>query len=139
MKSLMNRVAMLAAGAMMLGTMAYGQTQLTAKIPFAFRTSNGNFPAGDYTIVRSTLNTGTVLLTLRNEKTHEKAFVPGGLNDLWNVGSPAALFRCSDESGCALQSIRTPEIAVAYNTSRKHARDKEAVVRVVALRPINAD
>jgi hypothetical protein len=139
MKSLVNRIAMLAAGAMVLGTMAYGQTQLTARIPFAFHTGTSSFAAGDYTIANSTMNGGNTMVTLRNAKTHETVFVGGGINDLWNTGSPAAVFRCSDDGGCALKAIRTPAKSITYSTARKHARDKEAAVHVIALRPVTAD
>ena len=46
MKNIANRLIVLAASAFALGTVAFGQTRMTAEIPFAFHTVTGTLPAG---------------------------------------------------------------------------------------------
>ena len=53
MKTLVNRIVMVAASAMVLGTLAFGQTEMKAQIPFPFRTSMSTLPAGEYTVGQS--------------------------------------------------------------------------------------
>jgi hypothetical protein len=140
MTSLVNRIAMLAAGAMVLGTMAYGQTEMKAQIPFAFQTATSSYPAGQYTIGRANMTSGYAITTLQKQATMHKEFVSGGLKDTWTVGSPALLFRCSDGSGCVLTSVRTPDGSISYSPSSKKARYKdEAALIVIPLRAVNAD
>ena len=137
MKSLVNRVVILAASAMVLGTMAYGQTEMKAQIPFAFHTTSGNFPAGEYTFGQQNMNSGTAIATLRDQAGRHKVFVSGGVKDLWKAGSPAAVFRCYD-TGCVLTAIRTPEASILYSTGES-APAKEAAMVVIPLRGVNAD
>jgi hypothetical protein len=138
MKSLVSRVVMLAASAMVLGTMAYGQTEMKAQIPFAFHTTSGSFSAGEYTIGQQSMNSGIAVATLRDQESGHKVFVSGGIKDLWKGGSPAAVFRCSDEKGCVLTAIRTPAASILYSTGES-GRSKEAAMVVVPLRAVNAD
>jgi hypothetical protein len=139
MKTLVNRIVMVAAGALILGTMAYGQTEMKATIPFPFRTSISTLPAGEYIVGRHDTNSGAPMATLRNQVTNSKVFVPGGMTDNWKAGSPSMVFRCSDDGGCVLTGIRTPYSAISYVLGRKSARDREAAVVVIPLRPVNAD
>jgi hypothetical protein len=131
---------MLAAGAMVLGTMAYGQTEMKAHIPFAFQTATSTYPAGQYTIGRANMTSGFAITSLQNQATMHKEFVSGGLKDTWTVGSPALLFRCSDGSGCVLTSVRAPDGSISYSPGSKKARYKEeAALIVIPLRAVNAD
>ena len=49
MKTIANRIIVIAASVIALGTVAYGQTTMTAEIPFAFRAASATLPAGTYT------------------------------------------------------------------------------------------
>ena len=62
MKTLANRIMMFAASALVLGTVAYGQTQLTVTIPFAFRTANTTLPSGTYVFNRQAIGGVTVTI-----------------------------------------------------------------------------
>jgi hypothetical protein len=139
MKTLINRIVMLATGAMVLGTLAYGQTEMKATIPFPFRTAISTLPAGEYTIGRFSTVNGTPLAALKNHATTKTVLVPGGLTDNWKAGSPSVTFRCTDDGGCVLTGITTPYSAISYTVSHKSVRDKEATFFVIPLRPVNAD
>lgn len=139
MKSLVNRIAMLAAGALVLGTMAYGQTEMKAQIPFAFHTSMSSLPAGEYVVTKTTTQSGAPISWLWNTATHKKVFLPNGYSSGKVGGSPALLFQCVEDGGCALAGIRGPEVTYKFSTGRKSAREKEANTVAIALRPVHAD
>jgi hypothetical protein len=140
LKTLVSRIVTLAAGAMVLGTLAFGQTEMKATIPFPFRTAISTLPAGDYTVIRFSTVNGSPMVRMQNRSTMKTVIVPGGLTDNWKAGNPSVTFRCTDEGNCALSGIRTPYSAVSYAMGHnKSARDKEGAVVVIPLRAVNAD
>jgi hypothetical protein len=138
MKTLVNRIVVVAASALVLGTMAYGQTEMKATIPFPFRTAISSLPAGEYTVGQYNTNTGLHIATLQGQVSRHKVFVPAGVTDYVKAGSPSLLFRCTDDGGCVLAEIRTRDRATTY-AGGKNARDKEAALITIRLRPVNAD
>jgi len=138
MKSLTNRLVMFAASAVVLGTMAYGQTAMNAAIPFAFRTANATLPAGNYTVNRVTTATNTI--QLYNKDSGRGVFVASLPVDWYNtVQKPVLVFACV-ERGCTLREIKTGSGTYTYPETHKTARDREAVSLIqVPLTKRNAD
>ena len=135
MKSLINRIALFAAGAVVLGTMAFGQSRImTAKIPFAFRTANGVLPAGEYAVLEPMRNSSVT--TLRNTVSHKTVSVIGMPADYGKAGDAEIGFRCGS-SDCSLAWIRTSDRKVSYG-SGKAPKDELAVV-TVPIRISNGD
>lgn len=130
MKNLANRLFLFAATAVFLGTAAYGQTGLKTTIPFGFRLPGGGAAAGNYVIrLHSTGNTWVV--HFYNTDTH-KSLLTASSSSL-STGVPSAIrprlvFRCSDESGCALSEIWTP--AGGYSVAVAKARGYEYVASI---------
>lgn len=138
MKSLVNRIAMMAASALVLGTMAYGQTEMKAQIPFAFHTVSGTLSAGDYVISRDVLHNGAPIVSLSNKATR-KTVVVAGISSGVDGGSAAVLFQCTEEGGCVLAGIRAPGVNYAFKTGPRSPRDREAKTVAIALSPVHAD
>lgn len=115
-KTSISRIAMMAAGAMVLGTMAYGQTNRKANVPFAFRTAMGALPAGEYTVEQGATFGGTPVTAM--------------------AGPAAILFRCAVDRGCVLVGVRTAEGAIKVSS-----REKETGVATIAipLRAVHGD
>jgi hypothetical protein len=137
MKSFTNRLAMFAASAVVLGTMAYGQTTMHAEIPFAFR-ANAALPAGNYTVNR--LTTATNTMRLYNTDTRRGVLV-GSLPVDWYsaVAKPVLVFACA-EQGCTLREIKTSNGTYSYPEPRKSARGRETVSTIeVPLTVRNGD
>ena len=125
MKSFTNRLVMFAASAVVLGTMAYGQSTMNAAIPFAFHTANATLPAGNYTVDRVTTATNT--MRLHNRESGRGAFVASLPVDWFNVvQKPVLVFACA-EQGCTLREIRTSNGTYTYPQRGKTARDRESV------------
>jgi hypothetical protein len=139
MKTLANRIVVVMAGAIVWGSVAYGQTEMKANIPFAFRTAISSLPAGAYTVARPSTVGGTPIVTLRNQESGKTVFVPGGINDTWKPGKPSLMFRCTDDSGCVLAGMKTLDRAITYNVHYKSSRDRERALVTVALRAVNVD
>ena len=138
MKSFTNRLVMFAASAVVLGTMAYGQTTMTAAIPFAFSTSNAKLPAGNYTVNRMTTATDT--MHLYNRESRRGVFVSSLPVDWFNtVRKPVLVFGCVEQE-CTLREIKTSSGTYTYPDSHKTARAREAVSLIeVPLTKRNAD
>jgi hypothetical protein len=139
MNTLVKKIMTVAAGAMVIGTMAYGQTVMKAQIPFAFRTTGSTLPAGEYSVGRLDTHGSMPIATLQNGSTLHKVLVPGGIKDSVKAGNPAVMFRCTENGGCVLTGIRTYDSVVSYNTGYKSAHDKESALIVIPLRAVNAD
>jgi hypothetical protein len=90
LKTIANRLIVFAVSSIALGTMAFGQTRMTAEIPFAFRTVNGDLPAGNpmYNAYRIATD------------------------------APVVEFLCG-ASGCALKALRTSEGSLEYAVRHK--------------------
>lgn len=138
MKNLMNRIAVMAASAVVLGTMAYGQEPLTATVPFDFRTAHKKMPAGDYRIYPQDKATGGRLLRLVHVAEKDTVMTIGLPFDTFHKGSPAVLFRCAGDR-CALEGVRTTEGSVTYPGAAKLIDNPETAVVTVPLRAVNGD
>jgi hypothetical protein len=127
MKSFTSRLAMFAASAFVLGTMAYGQTSMKAEIPFAFHTTNAVLPAGTYTInqVSSPGVPNTVrLFDIVSHRSVLAVSLPADTSR--PVDKPSLVFACG-EQGCKLRAIKTTSGTYSYPESHKSSRDHEAL------------
>jgi len=107
MKSIANRLFVVAAVALSLGTFAYGQTTLKADIPFAFAVPGGPAQAGHYT-VRFEDNAGNKIVRIGNSETGRSVLalsnrLEGKVNE---AITPHLVFRCG-EAGCQLSEVWT--------------------------------
>src|SRR5258708_6768372 len=128
MKSFTNRLAVFAASAVVLGTMAYGQTTMKADIPFAFHTSNATLPAGTYAINQVSGISSTNTMRLYDTATHRSVLAISLPADMFRAADdkPSVVFACG-EQGCTLRTIKTATGTYSYPESHKRARDHEAV------------
>lgn len=140
MKSFMNRIALFAAGAVVFGTTAFGQTvHMTAQIPFAFHTAGVTLPAGAYAITMPGAEASIQAARLRSVATGRSIVDLGLPNDPWAAGTPALRFRCGS-AGCALIAIRTSKGTTNYSSGQKKtAGEKEVAINAVVVRTANGD
>jgi hypothetical protein len=132
MKTLANRIMMFAAGTLVLGTMAYGQAQLTVTIPFAFRTANTTLPSGTYLFNRQTVGAVTVMI-LENASSHHSVLTLGARIDPNDRPSePSFVFSCESGS-CSLSAIRMAGGTLIYPSPHKAPREPGAVVSVISI------
>jgi len=128
MKSIANRLFLFAAAALSLGTVAYGQNNLSADVPFAFRGPAGTASAGHYT-VRLESNGGGYVAQIRNRVTGHGVIT--FTNRLYSKAgaaiAPRLVFRCA-ETGCQLSEIWT--LDGGFSLPVKHVRDPEYVASV---------
>jgi len=139
MKTIANRIIVIAASVIALGTVAYGQTTMTAEIPFAFRTASTTLPAGTYTFDTSSGFTHSVVI--RNAATLHSTFAGVALvNDFSRTkGAPVAEFTCIGRS-CTLTAIRSQRGSLEYAapSKPKKSEDKVAVISV-PLKAVSTD
>jgi hypothetical protein len=141
MKSFTNRLAMFAASAVVLGTMAYGQTAMNAEIPFAFHTANATLPAGNYTVSRIAGTTVSTTLRLYNKDSHRSVLAASLPIDMYRTTAekPVIVFACV-EQGCTLREIKTSTGTYSYPAAHKTAHDREAVSMIeIPLTARNGD
>jgi hypothetical protein len=105
MKTNLKNTLMVAAGLLTLGaTAAYGQETLKANVPFSFRTAAGVQPAGQYEV--STVKFNGTVATIRNLGTQNSTFAGFGIPEgVSRDQHPRLVFRCGNESGCALTAV----------------------------------
>ena len=126
MKTLANRLVMFAASTVVLGTMAYGQPQMKAEIPFAFSAGNATLPPGSYLIYRQSLGAVTKMI-LENTASHHSVFAVGAYVDSHTSPSqPSAVFDCVN-GRCSLRAIRTNNGTLNYAAPHKAKREQGAV------------
>jgi hypothetical protein len=127
MKSFTNRLAAFAASAVVLGSMAYGQT-MKAEIPFAFRTANASLPAGNYIIDRVPGTGITNTLRLYNTELRRSVVAVSAPLNMYRGAAerPSMVFACGDR-GCTLREIKTSNGSYSYPEWRKSERDNETV------------
>lgn len=102
MKKNLNFAPMLTAVVLALSAAAaYGQPTLNAKIPFAFHTTNDSLAAGKYTIMPMTRGDMSVV-RIENLGTGNSSMVLAGSRIQNAAGSARMVFKCGNESGCAL-------------------------------------
>jgi len=102
MKSTLNSLLITAAGVVLSTAGAYGQTNITANVPFEFRTAAGVQPAGQYAVE---LNGAAVRIVNQDTRTASLLGigVPEGQNE---NAQPKLVFQCGSESGCALTHVQ---------------------------------
>jgi hypothetical protein len=141
MKTIANRTIVFAVSAIAFGTVAFGQSRMTAEIPFAFHTLNATLPAGTYEVRETQLGGNPHLVVLRNAASNKTSFLGGAMFNTYRTSPNGAAieFVCKDGS-CSLKAIRSSWSSLEYATPNK-ARDKEKRMAVVsiALKPINTD
>jgi hypothetical protein len=140
MKSFTNRLVIFAASAVVLGTMAYGQT-MNAQIPFAFHTANASLTAGNYTINRVSGASMTNVLRLYNADSHRSVYMSGLPLDPFHTAAEKAVmvFACTEQT-CTLREIKTSNGTYAYPASHKNARNHDDVALIeIPLSTRNGD
>jgi hypothetical protein len=130
MKTTWNSLLMTAAGLALSAAAAYGQTTLTANIPFAFHTAGGMQPAGEYLVMPVSYD-GAVA-KLQNRETGHAAITGIGVpNGNPNDKKPQLEFRCGDESGCALVGVKMGDgRAWKYNAPKLKPSEAERIAVV---------
>ncbi len=91
----------------LLATAAYGQTPLTAKIPFAFRAAGSDLPAGHYQVgpLPGSLGAGAAM-QLRNMDTGKAVFISAKVPITESRDArPRLIFQCGGEEGCSLARL----------------------------------
>jgi len=132
MKTLANRIMTFAASALVLGTMAYGQTQLTVTIPFAFRTANTTLPSGTYVFNRQSVG-GVTVTILENAASHHSVMTMGVRIDPNDRPSePSVVFACASGS-CSLSAIRMAGGTLIYPSPHKAPREPGAIASVISI------
>ena len=139
MKTIANRLIVIAAGVFAFGVMAFGQTPMTADIPFAFHTLGGTLPAGTYSIseTRGTLH----LVVLRNTSSNQGTFagVPTYNSYRRAAGGTVLEFACVERS-CSLKAIRSVDASLEYAVPNKSKDDSRKVAVIsIAVKTANAD
>ena len=132
MKTFMNRIAIFAASAVVLGSMAYAQGTLTAEIPFEFKVSGKAMPAGSYTVIDRAPISGTHVTAIRNRETFTSAMAVSGALDTQGKpnAAPSLLFACV-KGTCELAAVKTVDGTRTYHPNLKlSAREKEALAMV---------
>jgi hypothetical protein len=102
MKNKLNSL-LLTAAVTLSAVAAYGQTKVTANIPFPFRTVAGVQAAGEYAVAPAT-QTGSVV-KLENVHTGKSTFAGIAAPDNVDDGAARLTFRCGEESGCFLTGV----------------------------------
>jgi hypothetical protein len=80
---------------------AYGQTPMTAKVPFSFRIDGATLPAGEYNIGPLSRGTRNVLM-LAEKQTNKTAMALRNGGYEGDKGRPRLVFSCRETSGCVL-------------------------------------
>src|SRR4051812_3534242 len=128
MKTLANRL-IVAVSALVLGSAAYGQTDLKAHIPFPFQTANATLPAGDYRLIRQSGNDGIVIMKIWNTDSHRGVLAMSGAMDRNVEGTPRLVFRY--EGGeYTLRQIRTAVGTTLYPVRHKPGHKGETTAEV---------
>jgi len=127
MTKLTSLFVLLAAGTLLSGTTAFGQTQLRARVPFAFEAARAAMPAGTYNINLNTQGGGATVVRLYNPATKKSAMMVAQGSQLQRIGAetPHMTFRCRAER-CSLERITThqAEFITPSSRNRKHAAER---------------
>jgi hypothetical protein len=102
MKSTLNSLLITAAGVVLSTAGAYGQTKITANVPFEFRTAAGVQPAGQYAV-----EPNGVAARIVNQDTRKASLLGIGVPEgQYKNAQPKLVFQCGSESGCALTHVQ---------------------------------
>src|SRR5580693_78760 len=95
-----NRMIVFAAGVIAFGTVAFGQTRMTAEIPFAFHTASGTLPAGTYELRETQTGGFPHMVILRNVATHKGGFAGNPMYNPYRTAASGAVveFACIDSN-----------------------------------------
>lgn len=140
MKTIANRLIVFAASAIAFGTVAFGQSRMTAEIPFAFHTVSGSLPAGTYEIRETQLGGNAHVVFLRNTVTHKGTLAGTPVyNEYRKSASGAVVEFVCDGRNCSLSAIRTVSSSLEYATPHKSKDGEKMAVVAVAIKPAIAD
>ena len=104
MKSTLNSLLITAAGVVLSTAGAYGQTNITANVPFAFRTAAGVQPAGEYAVMPTA---NGVAVKIVNQDSGKTSLLGMGIPEgQYKNAQPKLVFQCGSESGCALTHVQ---------------------------------
>ena len=103
MKSNLTRTLILTAVALTGAAAANAQDTVAADVPFAFRAARTEFNAGSYHIAQS--GHSRILMLLNQDSGHTKYVTTAAPGDDSKDSNPKLVFRCGDESGCALSAV----------------------------------
>jgi hypothetical protein len=141
MKTIANRLIVFAASTLALGATAFGQSPMTASIPFAFHAGRALLPAGNYEINEVSTAGAPHLLLVRNTATLKGAFAGNPLFNVYRKTNDRAFaeFVCRKDD-CTLKAIRTSYGSLEYATPRR-SKDIESSMAVISLplKPLSAD
>jgi hypothetical protein len=141
MNDIANRLIVFAVSAIASGTAAFGQTALTATVPFAFHTVQGMLPAGTYELRDTELSGNPHLIFFRNVATKKGSYAGIPVSDYNRRAAsvPALDFVCVQHD-CFLKAIRTTETALEYSMPHKYQEYGKGFAMIsIALKPVNAD
>jgi hypothetical protein len=97
--------SLILAGLTVVSTLAFAET-LTAKIDFPFRAGSNLYPAAEYEFNVGSLGEASPAVRIKNANvTH--IVMPMPTDSYGSFGKPSLLFQCRQDSGCALQQIRS--------------------------------
>jgi hypothetical protein len=130
MKTIANRLIVFAAGVFALGSVAYGQTRMTAEIPFAFHTATASLPAGTYQFAPQA-NSGGHMVVIRNVETRNASLAGWAVHNVYDTAKnkPVVEFLCG-ANGCSLKAIRTAAGSLEYPAQHKSKKAEVAVISV---------
>jgi len=132
MKTLVYRMVTFAASALVLGTMAYGQTQMKVEIPFAFSVGKATLPPGSYLFYRPSLGSVTMTI-LENTASHNSVYAVGAyVNSNDRPSEPSFVFACASGT-CSLSAVRTAGGTLMYSAPHKTAGSQSALVSFISI------
>jgi hypothetical protein len=106
MKTNLTRTLILTAVALSSAAAVSAQGKVAADVPFAFRAAGQEFNAGTYYFSQYG-DSGSGMLMLMNQDAGRTKFVTTAApEDVSRDSSPKLVFRCGDESGCALSAVQ---------------------------------
>ena len=137
MKKNLTNSMILAAALAVSSAVVFAQTQMTAKVPFAFSTIGGNLSAGKYAIVTVSSNSPGVL-RIRNEASGQQLNLGVGVPTVpGSNDAPRLVFKCADDK-CALAEVWRGANGYKFATPRLRPSQNERIA-VVYLDRKNAD
>jgi hypothetical protein len=126
------RTLMLSTAVLTMGSAAYGQSHLTAEIPFSFRINGTELPAGKYSVDRANVSTKNVV-ELNNGKGVKLALGHTAYGD--EDKQARLIFSCRDGSGCTLvQAWYDHGFGLEFNKPKPTGADNERMAVVIVLK-----
>jgi hypothetical protein len=141
MKTIANRLIVFAASALAFGTVAFGQTRMTAEIPFAFHTASGILPAGNYEVRETSAGGWSHTVLLWNTASKKGALAGNARFNVYRTSGKGTVleFACTGRN-CSLKAIRSVNASLEYSAPSKSKDDsgKMAVVSI-PVKTVTAD